>query len=310
MNKIQRITRVPVRELWPTEDRDFTVWLADNIDILKETLHLELHNVEREKSTGNFYVDLLAEDASGNLVVIENQFENSDHNHLGKLITYFTSFDARAAIWIVEFPRQEHIKAVSWLNEATEYDFYLVKLEGIKIGESAPAPLFTQIVGPSLEAKQAGKVKKNRTENHKERLSFWKALIEQAKATGSPFGTKSPTEHVFIGTSTGLSGVRYVIWLNQTTMRVEVGIDTGIGETNSKIFEALFSKKAEIEKAFGGALIWDEKPNSRACGIHHVVESGGYKSPGDKWLDIHTEALNVADSLKKATKGIIGKIKI
>src|SRR5699024_4385408 len=106
-------------------------------------------STESEQRTENFSVDIVAEDNDGRIVVIENQLEKSDHDHLGKLITYLTAVEASCAIWIVSEPRTEHVKAIAWLNESTSTDFYLIKLEAIKIGDSSPAPLFTEIVGPS-----------------------------------------------------------------------------------------------------------------------------------------------------------------
>ncbi len=96
---------MPLREVWKREAHNFTQWLEENIDVVNEVIDLDLANVEREKSAGAFSVDLVAEDASGNAVVIENQLGRSDHDHLGKLITYLTAFDAKAALWIVAEPR-------------------------------------------------------------------------------------------------------------------------------------------------------------------------------------------------------------
>src|SRR5690625_7355128 len=84
---------------------------------------------EREHKTENFSVDILAEDESGKIVIIENQLEKSNHDHLGKLITYLSAVGADCAIWIVSEPRSEHVKAVAWLNESTSTDFYLIKIE-------------------------------------------------------------------------------------------------------------------------------------------------------------------------------------
>ena len=64
----------------------------------------------------------------------------SDHDHLGKLITYLTAIDAKAAIWIVADPRPEHITAINWLNESRLASFYLLKLEAIQALE--PVTMF------------------------------------------------------------------------------------------------------------------------------------------------------------------------
>ncbi len=104
---ISKLERVKLREVWKNEASDFTRWLEENIDILYEVLDITLSNPEREQAAGSFSVNLVAEDQSGNTVIIENQLEKSDHDHLGKVITYLTAFDAKAAVWIVAKPRPE-----------------------------------------------------------------------------------------------------------------------------------------------------------------------------------------------------------
>ena len=110
---IGKIKRVALREVWKHEALDFTQWLQDNIDVLNEVLDIELSNPEREQSAGAFNVDIIAEDDSGDPVVIENQLEKSDHNHLGKIITYLVAIGAKTAIWIVADPRPEHVSSIN-----------------------------------------------------------------------------------------------------------------------------------------------------------------------------------------------------
>ena len=126
---------------WKNEEV-FTKWLKDNIHELNDVIDLSLSNVRREQVVGDLKVDLVAEDELGNFIVIENQLAQSDHKHLGQVITYLTVQEAKAAIWIVKEARPEHIKAISWLNESSSGSFYL-----IKIGDSEP--LLTVIVDPS-----------------------------------------------------------------------------------------------------------------------------------------------------------------
>jgi hypothetical protein len=76
------------------------------------------------------------------------------------------AFGAKTAVWIVSEPRPEHVSAVAWLNESTAASFYLLKLEAIRIGESPPAPLLTLIVGPSEEAREAGRAKQELAGRH------------------------------------------------------------------------------------------------------------------------------------------------
>ena len=184
---IGKIHRVPLREVFKHEALDFTRWLQENVDILNDALNLSLSGAERERAAGDFSVDLVAEDDNGNPVVIENQLEKSDHDHLGKLLTYLVAVGAKTAVWIVSEPRNEHVRAVSWLNESSSADFYLAKIEAIKIAESPPAPLLTQVVGPSAESREVGKsrrsgpsVRRCATASGK---SFWRGPAGRRKYT-------------------------------------------------------------------------------------------------------------------------------
>lgn len=191
---IGKIEKVPLRDIWKHEANNFTKWLQNNIDVLSEVIKIPLTNVEREQSTGNFYVDLTAEDNSGNTVIIENQLEKSDHDHLGKIITYLSSMDATTAIWIVSDPRPEHVSAINWLNESTAANFYLLKIEGVKIGNSDPAPLLTLIVGPSEETENVGKSKREKKERYVLRKDFWTIVLNKLKDKTNLFNAVSPSE--------------------------------------------------------------------------------------------------------------------
>ena len=108
MNGIAKLQRVPLREVWRHEAHDFTRWLEENIDVLSDAIDVNLVNVEREKKTeSTFSVDLMAEDEAGNIFIIENQLERSNHDHLGKVITYLTAMQAKALLWCLRANRDE-----------------------------------------------------------------------------------------------------------------------------------------------------------------------------------------------------------
>jgi hypothetical protein len=125
---IGRLTIESVRKAFPNEARDFTRWLEAHIEDLSKRLGMDLTVVEREKEVGDFNVDLLCEDDQGRRVIIENQLERTNHDHLGKLLTYLVNLEASVAIWLATEPRPEHQKVIDWLNESTAADlsFYLV----------------------------------------------------------------------------------------------------------------------------------------------------------------------------------------
>ncbi len=290
---IGKIERVPLRDIWKHDAYDFTSWLQDNIDVLNDALGLSLSNPEREQSAGSFNVDLVAEDENGNPVIIENQLEKSDHNHLGKLITYLTAIGAKTAVWIVADPRPEHVGAISWLNESSSANFYLFKVEGIKIGDSEPAPLLTLIVGPSEESREVGEKKKEMAERYSIRYKFWTELLEKAKEKTKLHANISPGRDSWVSAGAGKSGLAYNYSITKHENRVELYIDRGKDSEseNKNIFDELVEHKDEIENIFGEQLKWERLDNKRACRISKNFENGGYRDE-DKWPDIHKNMID------------------
>lgn len=133
------IIKVPLRDIWKHEALDFTPWLARNINVLGEVIGLDLELIKEEANCGDFSLDLLAKDLGTNKnVIIENQFNRTDHDHLGKLITYAAFHDAKFVIWIAETIREEHRQALEWLNDRTnnETQFFAIVVEVIKLTSS------------------------------------------------------------------------------------------------------------------------------------------------------------------------------
>lgn len=205
---IKKITRVPLHEVFKHEAYDFTAWLQDNLDVFNECIDLTLINADREISAGSFSVNLVAEE-SGNKIIIENQLEKSNQDHLGKLITCLVAMEAKIAIWIVSEPRPEHDSAITWLNASSSADFYLLKLETIKIGDSDPALLLTLIVGPSEETKAIGIQKREFSERHHIRHEFWTQLLEYAKVKTTLHATISPSTDNWISADAGKTGMSF-----------------------------------------------------------------------------------------------------
>ena len=299
--KIGRIQRVRLREVWSHEALDFTTWLEENIDVLVEATGLKLSGVEREQAAGAFSVDLIAEDEDGRTVVIENQLEKSDHDHLGKLLTYLVAIEARGAVWIVADPRPEHVGVIAWLNESSPAEFYLLKLEAIRIGDSEPAPLLTQIVGPSEETREVGRTKKEMAERERMRYRFFEGLLEHAKSKTQLHANISPSKHGWVGAGAGIAGVGFNYVVRQRDARVELYIDTLDSDENQRIFKALFLKKERIEGAFGSPLDWDTKEGRRACRIQKTFATGGYRDENDREA-VYEELADAMAKLESALK--------
>jgi|TARA_B100002003_G_scaffold229225_2_gene238349 hypothetical protein len=310
-NTIGKLKRVSLREVWQHEAKDFTTWLENNIDVLNEVVDITINSAEREQAAGAFNVDLVAEDVNGNVVVVENQLEKSNHDHLGKIITYLTSVGAKAAIWIVADARPEHVNAINWLNESSSADFYLIKLEAIKIEDSPTAPLFTLIVGPSEEGRVIGETKKGLAERYGIRLRFWTGLLDLSREKTKLHSNISPNKYNWIGTSAGKRGLGYNYGVRKHDTNVELYIDRGENseQENFEIFDELFKSKNEIEDTFGESLEWQRLENRRACRIAKNVNLGGWKDES-KWSEVYAAMLDNMMRFEKSFRGHIRSLKI
>lgn len=298
---IGKLRRVALREVWKHEAYDFTQWLQENVDVLNEALPFTLVNVEREQAAGAFSIDLVAEDENGGKVIIENQLEKSNHDHLGKLITYLTAMNARAAIWIVSEPRPEHVAAMSWLNDNSSADFFLLKVEAVQIGESAPAALMTVIVSPADDKSEVARSNKEFAARYDRRHAWWSMLVKRPDAKLHAHIT--PGVQSWIGTSSGVRGLPLNYVVMQDESRVELYIDRGTDADaeNKAIFDHLFRNKEAIEATFGGPLSWERMDTKRACRIKADVP-GGYKSPDEAWEGIQSQVVSAMNRLEAALR--------
>ena len=311
---IGKIKKVPLRELLKKEDKDFTKWLEDNILYLNEVIGLDITIEKSEEKAGPFRVDLYGEDNFGNKVIIENQLEKTDHDHLGKIITYLTNLEANIAIWITSEPIEEHIKAIEWLNEIApdNISFFLIKIEAIKI-ESQPmaAPLFTIVKGPTRESKQIGEEKKEYAQRHILREEFWTQLLEKAKQKTRLHANVSPSIYSWIGTGAGKSGIGYNYVITNKYASCEIYLDRGkdFEEPNiNKIrFDKLFKHKDEVEKEFGDKLNWERLEDRRASRISVHFVGIGLKDK-DRWNELQEGMINTMIRLEKAFKSFIKEL--
>ena len=307
---IGSLRRVALREVWSHEALDFTPWLEENIDELNSVIDLSLSIVAREQSAGDFNVDLVAEDESGNPVIIENQLERSNHDHLGKLITYLTQIGAKAAIWIVSDPRPEHISAISWLNESSAASFYLLKLEAVRIGDSLPAPMLTLIVGSSEASQGVDDTKKELKERHVLRRRFWASLLGRAEKKTKLHSNRSAVDGNYIRTGTGTSGLGLSYVIQRHTSDIELYIDRGreADDENEHILDRLERSKQEIEETFGESLEWQRLEGKRACRISKRFSLGGYRDDEERWPEIQDAMIDGMIRLEAALRPHIDRL--
>lgn len=310
-HQLAKVERVSARDVWTNETSDFTPWVRDHIEELSDVLGLNLSEPKVEQSTGNFWVDIIAQNDTGGTVVIENQLEKSNHDHLGKLLTYLASYGAETAVWVTPDARQEHVNAITWLNESGLAKFYLVKVEVIRIADSPPAPLFTCIAGPSEVVEKAGDQKREKTEEKEQLHRFWTGLLDRADQKTQLHANVSAANWWWLSTPAGKPYVSYVYTMQKNAGKVELIIDKrgDDGEYNRKVLETLKRHKSEIESQFGEPLEWAESEQNMIRKIGKRLPDGGY-SDEDRWQEIQDRLIDTMIRLEKALRPHIKEIEV
>ncbi len=272
MKQLSKIKRINLRDIWPKEASDFTPWLAENIEELGEALGMDLELEAKEASVGDFSLDLLAKDlGTGHTVVIENQLTQTDHDHLGKLLTYAAGFGASTVIWVAESIREEHRQALEWLNQRTNTDteFFGVVVEVLQIDDSKPAYNFKPVVFPNewqkVKRSQAIGSVSIKGEAYRQ---YYQPLIDELREKHKFTGARIAQPQNWYAFSSGVSRI-YVsaVFAGNDTTRVELYIDLGNFEKNKALFDWLLSQKDVIEKQCGVSLQWERLDEKRASRI-------------------------------------------
>lgn len=263
-----KIKQVELREVWIKEP-EFTEWLAEeeNLTALGDELGLELLLIKIEADVGDFSLDILAEQAGTSAkVIIENQLEMTDHDHLGKLVTYASGHDAKYIVWIFKDVREEHRQAIDWLNKNTidDVNFFAVKLELWEIAGSKPAPKFDVICRPNEWAKAIKSSTSEPSERNLRQLQFFTELRDYGQERYKDIRFQAPRPQAYMDVSIGSSSahVAMVIRSQKKSMTCELYIPD-----NKELYEALVQRAADIESELGIKLDWQRLNNAKAARI-------------------------------------------
>ena len=268
---LSRLTEVDLREVWQNEATDYTNWLAseENLRLLSDEIGIEIVLETTEASIGRFRVDILAkEEITGRKIIIENQLEQTNHDHLGKIITYASGLDAEIIVWIVKDVRDEHEKAVNWLNENTDekINFFAIRMELWKIGDSQIAPKFHIISQPNDWAKDAKKTSERSelSERAKLQLEFWEKFNEFVISRDQTFNLRKPYPQHWYSLSVGSSkaNISLSIIFAKRLMRCEIYIPD-----NKSLYYELENEKEFIESKLDYELEWNPLVNKKASRI-------------------------------------------
>ena len=305
---IGKLKEVDIRSLWKHEQYDFSEWLSkeENINILNEILGLTLVDVSKEAYVGSYRCDLFAVDEStGTKVIIENQLEPSNHDHLGKIITYASGLDAEVIVWIVKKAKEEHRSAIEWLNNNTNsgINFFLIELKAYTIENSIPAPYFSVIEKPNdfIKNTKINNNSDNLNKSQSERLEFWNRLNEILMDRGKPFNIRKATTDHWYDIAIGTTAAHVAITL--VNKESYVGVEFYIND-DKEMFDNLLEKKDVIERELEFKLDWQRLENSKASRIKYYIKGLNFDdhSNYDKLIN---KTIDVAVKMREVFKKYI-----
>ena len=306
--KLGKIKEVDIREVWKHEQYDFSKWLAseENISELGDTLNLSLTDIQTEQFVGSYRCDIICkDDVTGKSVLIENQLEQTNHDHLGKIITYASGLNASVVVWIVAEAREEHASAIEWLNKHTDDDvaFFLIEIHAYRIGDSDPAPMFKIIEQPNDFARsvKAAVTKGELSEAQIKRQEFWTQFNEVLDSRGKPFNKrKATTDHWY---SVGIGSSRCYISIDLVNKQHKMRIGFWIPNDKS-LFDSLLENKNEIEQSVGQTLDWDRLEGKKASVICAEIPGLNFNKQ-DNYPELMNKAIDMVLSFRDAFKPFI-----
>ena len=306
--------RIPLREVWSHEQHDFSTWVKDNISVVNEQVGLTIdpETLDPESATGAFSADLVGtatDDATGDQtkVVIENQLERTDHDHLGKVLTYVAHHEADVAIWIAAEARPEHVRAIQWLNESSELKAWLFTIEAVAVGERQAAPLLRRIVGPSLLTAAVKRVKQEDNIDAQAQTQFWTHTLEQATqrlADLKMYQRHSPRSgvHVWHAVPNNPGKVGWQMWITAHGSWVCLRLDADSAEEAEHYYQQMLTHREDIDRRFGDGLEWkaDDSARARMLRWDNPIP-GGYRDDPDEWPDATASLVDGLRRLVDAT---------
>ena len=266
---VTTLTPVNIRDVWPDEAADFTPWLGDNLHLLGQALGLDLELVETEAPMGSFSLDVLATDTGRRCtVIIENQLDRTDHDHLGKLLTYASVHNADVAVWISREMRDEHRQAIDWLNQRTGSDteFYGVEVRAVSIDGSRPACLFDVVTRPNETRKTVvDRGRDRQTEDQEQCRMFWEKVLDKLRDEHGFTNRRNPSQGKWQGIPSVIPWVRYNTGFDAGGKAyVHFSLESYDTDVNKLLFDRMEAEKHEIETKFGQPLDWEKLNRSKS----------------------------------------------
>jgi hypothetical protein len=287
---------VDLQLVWAHEALSFTPWLLANAEVLGKVLGMQLDLTAAEHAVGDFSLDLIGrDDMTDEVIIIENQLTRSDHDHLGKLLTYAGGTDAVNVVWLAKQFRAEHRAALEWLNARTDERtrFFAVEISAVRIGDSLPAPLFRLVVQPNDWGKSVKTTVPPTSQKSLAYSEFWTRFLQRVAddALGWTTATKPPKDN-WIQLPSGRSDMNYACSFTKKGLLSEIYFGASDPAVNTRRFQAAVLRRSDLDVAFGAPFSYEDLPANKGCriGAYHpgiVDEVDQWDTYIDWFVDSH-----------------------
>ncbi|MEM9567485.1 MAG: hypothetical protein AAF974_04190 [Cyanobacteria bacterium P01_E01_bin.34] len=284
------LVEVNLREAWEHEAHSFTPWMSAHLERLSDAIGIPLELEGREVPVGPFSADILARNPmDDSLVLIENQLEETDHSHLGQIMTYLAGLEAQTIVWVASDFCEPHLSALQWLNDhtVTPFAFFAVKVKAVRIGNSPIAPVFEVMSRPNQwerQLKERAKGARPMSELGLFRKQFWTHYVERfpdERQYGAASGTSSRWRMI--------DGIPLKIVLFISNGRVGVFVRGDRGVSGEEVFEIVNPQMETLTQSFGAEF--------GAVGSNQFFKTACLQdtSVSDKWDELSDWLHNTAN---------------
>lgn len=257
------------------EAGDFTPWLAENLDVLADELGIVLTGAATEVPVGSFFLDIRAETDDGRTVIVENQLARTDHTHLGQLLVYASGLEASVVIWVAPDFRDEHRRALDWLNERTDtgVDFFGVEIGLVQIGAAGPrAPVFEVVSRPNAWQKDVKETSGaagagTLSPVNAARQDFFAGVLAEVVSARREIRLPSRGKDSWISFASGPFGYWSISCDRSNRCKVEAYLDKGDRALNKALFDELAEEAERWSAETGLPLLWQRRDDRQSCSI-------------------------------------------
>lgn len=304
MVEVAELEAVPLRSVWPDEARDFTPWLADHPHLLGRELQMDLELEGKEVAVGPFSADAVFLDTNtGQRVVVENLSETTDHDHLGKLITYAAALEAPWAVLVAREFRPEHRSALTWLNSIAGEGsgFFGIEVHTVRIADSPTAVRLDMVVKPDDFSRRVRAGAQAVSETKKRYTEWWAAFLPEFHAAHPGWSTAhKPSYANWMNFPSGRGGVHYTLNFAYPTGASNYSLCAQVYMADGEsVYPALEAQRSVIEAAYGGPLQWEPSENTRHSRVGDRLDPADPTDQG-KWPEYREWAIKTLGELRRA----------